>query len=848
MGFARLALLTTVLTAAAPVLAAPPSLQLASRAASLDKLSGALPLQFVRSSDASVIVELGVEPTAGVVSTLLNTGARFPFGRPATRPLGRGRFVALRADVDALSRLSVLPQVVSIEAGGAPIGSPAPLDATTAEIDATRVWQRGDSDEQPLSGHGITVCNIDAGIDVFHPLFFRADGGYHVWRDVDGNRTPTPGVDQVVVNGESFPLGIIEAQILGRSDGAILGSSDPTFSAGLDWLYADTNGNGVRDFGRGAGFDDATPSFGEQLLSVDDVNGNDTLDVGEKLVALGSSKIRAVVFEDTVYRRGHDLIDAPRGSIPNHGTAASSVIIAGTRGLTRFVGVAPDAELIMAIRTDSSSAELYALTSYCIDQGARVVLHEYAPWQGFFLDGSSALEGLIDETSAEGVAHINPAGNLSTADKLYKREHPAGQTTTIDLTVPSDEEYHYFGASVLWRGGRGLQLTLVDPTGETRLVQPSEGTTFELWHDQLRLFTERDTSSRGTTRVDVIVFGDDFAVPIDPGAWEIRVSDPEQPGAAPVEVIAYVQDDVSGWNKGLHFPEHVSEDHLIGQPGTADLAISVAAYIQHGYTNGGEPGERAWYSGRGFRIDGEEILSVSAPADPITAGWAEGQAISYRAFGGTSGASPHVAGAAALLLEAHADYTGEQARAAIRAGALVDEAVGAVPNNDYGWGKLRVYRSIYGEDPPANAPPIIAVQSHELLVGQSAEVLVQVSDAEQPGSSLRVEIDRDYDGTYEQLLSGHSYQVSFERTGHQVHKLRVVDASGAEASTLAHFEVRSASDWVAVGGCQLHRQGFGHDSWLLVGLTLLFLRPWRRQQKRRSQSRQRSRRRAPNSC
>ncbi|MBK9260527.1 MAG: hypothetical protein IPM54_11950 [Polyangiaceae bacterium] len=46
----------------------------------------------------------------------------------------------------------------------------------------------------------------------------------------------------------------------------------------MDWLYADRNGSGAREFGPSAGFTEADPTFGEPLYVPDDVNRNGVLD------------------------------------------------------------------------------------------------------------------------------------------------------------------------------------------------------------------------------------------------------------------------------------------------------------------------------------------------------------------------------------------------------------------------------------------------------------------------------------------------------------------------------------------------------------------------------------------
>src|SRR5690606_19245901 len=127
-----------------------------------------------------------------------------------------------------------------------------------------------------------------------------------------------------------------------------------------------------------------------------------------------------------------------------------------------------------------------------------------------------------------------------------------------------------------------------------------------------------------------------------PGRWTVRVSD--EGASGPHQLVATVMDDQSRWDVGIHFPDYANEEHLVGHPGTADDAIVVAAYVGHGWS-GGMPGSRAPKSGRGRRIDGYDLLSVAAPEDPIAAAFFEQHIAPMGPFGGTSGASPHVAGA-----------------------------------------------------------------------------------------------------------------------------------------------------------------------------------------------------------
>ena len=634
------------------------------------KLTGGLPLVFssrpsvdghgrrlAAVTRAPVLVRFASVPTESDVARLEAVGAEIVRRRDG-RALIVGTRVACRVTAAQAAAVAQWPRVDKLELDGTPFGAPPPMEVTALEVEAHDVWRTHDLAATRLTGAGVAVCDLDSGIDVFHPLFFRADGGYFAWTDADGDGVYSAGVDTVDLGYGSVPLNHHDSLIKNIfGEQVLFNSQDATFQLGLDWLFADDNLNGVRDYG--PEFGDAVPTFGERLLVADDVNGNGLLDVHEKVVALGTHKVRSVKVDAQLYRRGESLSQVPIEDGWSHGTSSAAIIAGGQHGLMLKTGIAPGADLIAVVR--GSPSEYVGLVQHCIDEGAQVVLHEYAPWVQFFLDGSSALEQLIDETSEQGVAHVNPAGNLSGSRKLFKRDIPAGETTTIDVVADGNNTYQLLQLTVLWREpGRELGVIFEDPDGRTLQV-PTSGNVYQDFGDSgLTIYADRYTSDRGTTKVDLLLFEQEFAASLDGGTYKLHLTDPAT-GGAPLEVIAYVGDNVSSWGEGIHFPEFDNEDHLIGWPGTADEAIAVAAYTGHGF-NGGTTGERAPYSGRGRRIDGEAILSISAPDDPVTAAYRPNDQHLYAIFGGTSGASPHVAGAAALLMQQDPTRTGGDVR------------------------------------------------------------------------------------------------------------------------------------------------------------------------------------------
>ncbi|WP_433221355.1 S8 family peptidase [Microtetraspora malaysiensis] len=101
----------------------------------------------------------------------------------------------------------------------------------------------------------------------------------------------------------------------------------------------------------------------------------------------------------------------------------------------------------------------------------------------------------------------------------------------------------------------------------------------------------------------------------------------------------------------------------VNTPGTADAALTVAATTK--------TDELAGFSSRGPRLDGALKPDIAAPGYNIVAARAAGTAMGtpvddyYTSANGTSMATPHVAGAVAILAQRHPDWTAAQYKAAL---------------------------------------------------------------------------------------------------------------------------------------------------------------------------------------
>ncbi len=680
-----------------------------------------------------------------------------------------------------------------------------PLDLTAKDVQAISVWPR-QVKGVPLTGKGMLIGNIDTGVDLFHPAFFRADGKLYNWLDLDGDGAFKPGVDAVDLDGDGKAgsgekLQLLEGVVYDvYKGGVILNSRDGAYDLDQDWLFADTNGDGVRDQGASAGFTDATPVLGEPLFVAEDLDGDGSLDPEEKLRALKTNKVKAVRNKGVVYTRGKDLstsVSANKSTRTYHGTGTTGVLVGGQRRYHKWVGLTPDAEVLMG--TDKSSGSAASSLSAGIIWQAKtpvhVMLHEYSEWSGEHLDGSSNAESLLDQATQIGIPQVVPAGNLGGSNKSMQVTVKAGETRSVTIKYPGGYGggyvNYYLQVTMLWRSPSvNLEITLTDADG-TAVKLGGSNSTGKAWGastNNITYYDYRYDSSRGTAMTYAALLGGTTLNPkaLPKGTWTVSI---KNPGAAPVDVLGYVGDAIGGWTSGVSFSSDATEKHLVVWPATADSAITVCAYAGHVgspyeyQVTGDKSGDLRKYSGRGKRIDGKSIVNVCAPDNPVVPSDASTGVTglgTHRVFGGTSGAGPHVAAAAVLVLQHNPALKPAAVLSALEKGALSDTQTGAVPSDTWGSGKVRIHRAIFGKDPDANtAPTVKIVHAKKVHVGAKVTFTADVKDAEDSNNALKARWDREYDGTWDTPLGLPApLTLTFSKLGVHRVKLMVQDSGG----------------------------------------------------------------------
>ncbi|MFF6785351.1 S8 family serine peptidase [Streptomyces sp. NPDC012510] len=186
-----------------------------------------------------------------------------------------------------------------------------------------------------------------------------------------------------------------------------------------------------------------------------------------------------------------------------------------------------------------------------------------------------------------------------------------------------------------------------------------------------------------------IIAGMQWAVAQGAKVVNMSLGEVDTPGVDPLEKAVNDLSASSGALFVIAAGNSGPSDTTVGSPGAAAAALTVAAVDRHD--------KIASWSSRGPTADGRLKPDIAAPGvDIIAAKAAHGiegndEAPGYVSMSGTSMATPHTAGAAAILAQEHPRWTGERLKSALTASA---RTLSGVTPYDVGVGRADLPRAI----------------------------------------------------------------------------------------------------------------------------------------------------------
>lgn len=610
----------------------------------------------------SAILEFSSELTAFDLSQIEKTGIEFV--RRGNKIVNVGKiYSAIIHDSNSLHDLVGLGLIRATSGNKQYFPS---LASSVPAIRADDVWNNLQRNGNSIDGSGATVAVIDTGADWLHPSFWRAyDAEFdfiysapYYYIDLDGDMVADPNEGPILtVNGQIESL----------------------FSYSSDYMYVSTDGNGAFDY-----------ADGDNWIGGIDANDDGYIDrTSEKAVILNISKVSILYdqFASNVYIRGVNLTQAISIRDSNslgHGTHVSSTIAGGQVGMTSQVGVAPGADLII-IRSPLNSADIIDGISFAIEHDADIINMSFSSYLGF-LDGTDPEDLAVTEAFLKyGMLTTAAAGNLGGKPKHARFTVPSGNNSSVLLDVDNEKQYSYL--SILWRSSdRDEHIILNPPSGEPidlGAYYDIAGNAFALTEETLSAYVFCEISPRGMNNIIIQVSTPDHGW-LD-GTWEIVV---ENPSGENILIDGYAWDGTeNAWSTtDLEFLSQRDNYHTISSPATSDFAIAVSSYSE-------ASSSITLSSSRGPRIDGAAKPDIAAPGASIIAA-RNSLTNLWWAKDGTSMASPHIAGAIALILQAEGDNNPWRAYTALvnGAGGLSNHNPLAV--NDFGHGLCDVALSV----------------------------------------------------------------------------------------------------------------------------------------------------------
>ena len=387
-----------------------------------------------------------------------------------------------------------------------------------------------------------------------------------------------------------------------------------------------------------------------------------------------------------------------------HGTHVAGIAAGnGSASHYKYVGMAPEANLIIIkYKDDSSTFQDNILdgisyieqktTSLSRPSVINLSLGQHVDPH----DGTSNFSRGLDNATGPGKIIVGAAGN-----EAYDGIHASGNVTKGSQTVkafyvPPMESV--VRIDIWYSGSDSMNIEVITPTcGNMGWVAPNDSRDFANACGNISVSSLHNNPNNGDNEILIVIENPSF------GSWNFSLQGSSITNG---RFDAWIDDTVT-------FATFANTDSNITltDVGSTTKVISVGSYITH-HLYGDDPsvGKISAFSSRGPRRSCSTCDNVLKPEITAPGQWIMStlsidyipyfddvldSSEEYILFEGTSMASPHVAGAVALMLQANPAFTPEDVKYYLSSATKRDQYTGNVPNYIWGYGKLDAYNAFW---------------------------------------------------------------------------------------------------------------------------------------------------------
>lgn len=354
----------------------------------------------------------------------------------------------------------------------------------------------------------------------------------------------------------------------------------------------------------------------------------------------------------------------------------------GTAMLEIIHDIAPGAQLFFAPGGTGTTLANQRAIRWLKSQGVRVIADDSVFLNAGPYDGTSAISQELSNAVASGVSYFVAVGN-------YAQQYYRGLFTDTD-----GDTFHEFDVS--------LGLPRIDNAGETLNVTVQPGATVII------ILQWNDPFGGSTNNYDLCVH-DPADIPAAPPVLSCSAT-PQTGTQNPTEFLAITRGGLTPGTLGVRIHRvggaapRVFDLFIIGGvmnefvvPGGSvpNKSDARGGVISVGAVDWQAPNAIEFFSSRGPTSDGRVKPELVAPDGVSTS------VAGFTPFFGTSAATPHAAGAAALVLSANPTLTPAQLSARLTQTAV---PLGSpIPNNTFGFGRIDALQALSVSDPTGPA-------------------------------------------------------------------------------------------------------------------------------------------------